>query len=196
MSRSVELPAEHEVRAAPREIIDQARQTGHRPNVLAVARRFGLSNTTFRRNFPDVARELGDQRRTPPTAVESSAAAAREDTLRKRHVTLFREKETCVSIWNWPRRTSWAWPWRTISYGENWKPPARSPDQRPARRTRPTRLSRLAPGSRPALPGVTASLTSMNTDNTGGDEPPDTSDSLSGPRKSTRTSSNAFLIKG
>jgi hypothetical protein len=93
VSRSVELPAEHEVRAAAREIIDQARQTGHRPSVLAVARRFGLSNTTFRRNFPDVARELAEQRRTPPTAVEGSAAATRENTLRELHTTLLREKE-------------------------------------------------------------------------------------------------------
>jgi AraC-like DNA-binding protein len=93
VSRSVQMPAEYEVRAAAREIIEQTRETGHRPSVLAVARRFGLSNTTFRRNFPDVARELGEQRRTPPTAVEGSAAAARENTLRERHAIVLREKE-------------------------------------------------------------------------------------------------------
>ncbi|MBP2477707.1 hypothetical protein JOF53_006579 [Crossiella equi] len=89
MSRSVTLPAEHEVHAAAREAINQARQTGHQPSILAVARRFGLSNTTFRRNFPDIARELGEQRRTPQAAAGSSAAAARESTLREPHMALF-----------------------------------------------------------------------------------------------------------
>lgn len=95
MSRLRDLPSEDKVRAAAGEVIEQARQTGHRPSVLAVARRFGLSNTTFRRNFPDIARELGEHRRQPPTAAEGSIAdtveAARELTLLERNAKLLRD---------------------------------------------------------------------------------------------------------
>ncbi|MEU8100562.1 hypothetical protein [Streptomyces rubiginosohelvolus] len=46
-----------------------------RPSVLALARELGMSNTTFRRNFPDVTAEISRQRTTPV----SPAAGARNE---------------------------------------------------------------------------------------------------------------------
>lgn len=43
----------------------------HRPSVLALAAKFDLSNTTFRRHFPDLAKEVSAARSRPsprPTA--------------------------------------------------------------------------------------------------------------------------------
>jgi AraC-like DNA-binding protein len=93
VSKLNDLPSQDEVRAAAGEVIDQARQTGHRPSVLAVARRFGLSNTTFRRNFPDIARELSEHRRRPPTAAEGTVEGARELTLLERNAKLLRDNK-------------------------------------------------------------------------------------------------------
>lgn len=93
MSRMAKLPSEDQVRAAAQEIVEHARQNGHRPSVLAVARRFGLSNTTFRRNFPDLARELSGQRRTPSSPIDDSAVAARQQTLQERNAKLRRDNQ-------------------------------------------------------------------------------------------------------
>ncbi|MGH3949450.1 MAG: hypothetical protein ACRDSE_10030 [Pseudonocardiaceae bacterium] len=51
----------------------------------------GLSNTTFRRHFPDIAREVGEGRRTPATDVPESPAAAEHAQLVGRNAKLRRE---------------------------------------------------------------------------------------------------------
>ncbi|GAA1409789.1 hypothetical protein [Oerskovia paurometabola] len=46
------------VEDAARQHLDWAKTNGRAPSVLAVARAVGLSNTTFRRNFPEVVVEI------------------------------------------------------------------------------------------------------------------------------------------
>jgi transposase-like protein len=78
VSHIISTPTPEQARRACDEVIAQAGAIGRRPSVLAVARRLGLSNTTFRRHFPDIAREVSDARRTPPTDDTPGSPAASE----------------------------------------------------------------------------------------------------------------------
>jgi transposase-like protein len=78
------------VRHAFTQLVEQALHNGHRPSVLALARQFALSNTTFRRNYPEIVKELGEIRRTPaieqadtPAAAEHARIIARNAKLRR-----------------------------------------------------------------------------------------------------------------
>ncbi|MEE1805406.1 hypothetical protein [Streptomyces sp. BE133] len=62
------LPTETQVRAALSDLLQQADDNGARPSVLALARRFSMSNTTFRRHFPELATEISTIRSTPSDA--------------------------------------------------------------------------------------------------------------------------------
>ncbi|MGY1960771.1 hypothetical protein [Nocardia gipuzkoensis] len=64
------MPTEEFVRSQ----LDELRQrTGRTPSILALASRLGLSNTTFRRHFPDLCAELraGDRPRDPISGVDA-----------------------------------------------------------------------------------------------------------------------------
>ena len=63
MTARVQLPSEAQVRQALTELTAQV-GTGPPPTVLALARSLGLANGTFWRHFPEIAREVADQRRT------------------------------------------------------------------------------------------------------------------------------------
>lgn len=82
------LPAEPQVRQAFTKLVDQAHHDGQRPSVLALARQFGLTNTTFRRHYPEIVRELGQMRRTPATAPPESSAATEHSKLIARNAEL------------------------------------------------------------------------------------------------------------
>lgn len=84
------LPAEPHVRLAFAELVDQAHHDGTRPSVLALARQFGLTNTTFRRHYPEIVRELGQIRRTPATALTESTGTSEHSKLVDRHAELRR----------------------------------------------------------------------------------------------------------
>ena len=62
MTARVQLPSEAQVRQALTELA--AQPGAGQPTVLALARSLGLANGTFWRHFPDIAREVADQRRT------------------------------------------------------------------------------------------------------------------------------------
>ncbi|WP_433565559.1 hypothetical protein ACQP1O_10085 [Nocardia sp. CA-151230] len=63
------------------ELRAHAQTTGTRISVLALARRVGLANTTFRRRFPDITAELtAEQQATQPPP----PAAATDDTTKLR----------------------------------------------------------------------------------------------------------------
>ncbi|MDI3424336.1 hypothetical protein [Streptomyces luteolus] len=89
MTRSVpDLPAAL-VRKHLQEVLDTCRETNKQPSVLMLARRLDLTNTTFRRRYPDIAREIAD-RRAVPTARRSGPTAhdrlvARNAKLRRRN---------------------------------------------------------------------------------------------------------------
>ncbi|MBY8341049.1 hypothetical protein LXH13_37235 [Streptomyces spinosirectus] len=67
MTRRVDAPHESQVRAALDELRQRAGDNGTQPSVLALASKFGMSNTTFRRHFPDIAQEIAALRAAPPT---------------------------------------------------------------------------------------------------------------------------------
>ncbi|ASR39966.1 hypothetical protein BAY61_32305 (plasmid) [Prauserella marina] len=90
MSPPVTLPSDDVVLKAVQEVTDQSRDLGKRPSVLAVARRLGLSNTTFRRSFPDIARQIGDARRNGTAPAAGAAADERQLSLHERNAKLRR----------------------------------------------------------------------------------------------------------
>ncbi|WP_034087300.1 hypothetical protein [Streptacidiphilus albus] len=71
MSRPADVPAEPHVRRVLDQYVNECHDNGTRPSVLALAAKFDLSNTTFRRHFPDLAKEVSAARSRPspcPTA--------------------------------------------------------------------------------------------------------------------------------
>jgi AcrR family transcriptional regulator len=58
VSRRAELPAERQVREVLAQMRAEAAAGGPAPSVLALARRLGLSNTTFWRHYRDIATEI------------------------------------------------------------------------------------------------------------------------------------------
>ncbi|MFE4305022.1 hypothetical protein ACFQ9H_05275 [Streptomyces sp. NPDC056517] len=77
------------VRKRVEELRASCRKAGRRPSVLALARQLGLSNTTFRRHYPDIAREIAAHRsaaapsRDRPS--EQDKIIARNSRLRRRN---------------------------------------------------------------------------------------------------------------
>ena len=61
MTARVPLPSETQVRQALTEL--GAQPGAGQPTVLALARSLGLANGTFWRHFPEIARQVADQRR-------------------------------------------------------------------------------------------------------------------------------------
>lgn len=71
------------------EVLDTCRETNTAPSVLMLARRLGLTNTTFRRRYPEIAREIADHRAAPTTLrsgpTEHDRLIARNAKLRRRN---------------------------------------------------------------------------------------------------------------
>jgi transposase-like protein len=67
MSQKIPLPTDDEINKATTEMLAEAQAAGRRPSVQALARRLGLTNTTFWRHYPHLARQISDQRRATPT---------------------------------------------------------------------------------------------------------------------------------
>jgi transposase-like protein len=90
VTRPAGLPHEARVQKATEELLDLAREHGTRPSVLALARQFGLANTTFRRHFPDCARQVAGFRNTPPSGSTGQPGTSRYDQLIARNARLRR----------------------------------------------------------------------------------------------------------
>lgn len=88
MTRRIDPPSEARVRAALNRLRQQTARAGGRPTVLALAREFGLSNTTFRRHFPDIARDIAEAAQARPPATGPSTS--RYDLLVARNAKLKR----------------------------------------------------------------------------------------------------------
>lgn len=93
MTRAVVLPTTNQVREGFERLVLRAHQAGKRPSVLQLAREFGLTNTTFRRHFPDIARELSEARRTPTPKTTNSPAADDHARLVARNARLRRDNQ-------------------------------------------------------------------------------------------------------
>jgi predicted ArsR family transcriptional regulator len=88
MTRRVNLPDVDLVRQAATDVIAAARAEGRRPTVVALAGRLGMSNATFWRHFPDVARDLVAAARSTESPPAGSDAPNRYDRLADDHSRL------------------------------------------------------------------------------------------------------------
>lgn len=81
------------------ELRHQAASTEGRVSVLALARRVGLANTTFRRRFPDItARIVAEESQAPTPSPESTAATTdSEAKLRQRNRDLQENLELAIA---------------------------------------------------------------------------------------------------
>ncbi len=75
MSRRTPLPGEQEVRDALAQMRAEAAEGGAAVSVLGLARRLGISNATFWRNYREIASEI---RQAPETAGKRPAPLSRE----------------------------------------------------------------------------------------------------------------------
>jgi hypothetical protein len=89
MTRNVPDVPEALVRKHLQEVLDTCRETNTRPSVLMLARRLGLTNTTFRRRYPEIVREIADHRAVPAAPrsgpTEHDRLVARNAKLRHRN---------------------------------------------------------------------------------------------------------------
>jgi AraC-like DNA-binding protein len=95
MTRAVGIPAETRVRRVLEEHLAECQDNGKRPSVLALAARLGMSNTTFRRHFPQQAKDIAEARyrREAPAGEETRPSPheiliARNARLRRANRTL------------------------------------------------------------------------------------------------------------
>lgn len=88
------MPGDDDVRAMLTQLRDDAGHGGRQPSVLALARRLGMANTTFRRNYPGVVAELAQPaaaRPLPESAVsryqqlQQASTQLRSDNQQLRH---------------------------------------------------------------------------------------------------------------
>jgi hypothetical protein len=73
VSRAADVPAEHSVDRALERYLAECRDNSRHPSVLGLAAKFGMSNTTFRRHFPDQVRKISGIRREPEPDSQTAA---------------------------------------------------------------------------------------------------------------------------
>lgn len=90
MTRPADILAEAHVQRLLKEYLSECDDSGKRPSVLGLATRLGLSNTTFRRHFPQQAQDVSAARssREPPAAAQG--LPSRYETLAARNARLRR----------------------------------------------------------------------------------------------------------
>jgi hypothetical protein len=95
MTRPADIPAEASVRRALDQYLTECHDNGKRPSVVSLATRLGMSNTTFRRHFPQQAKEISEARSSPqpPGGAQTrpgpcEVLAARNARLRRANHTL------------------------------------------------------------------------------------------------------------
>ncbi|MGW5152453.1 hypothetical protein [Rhodococcus koreensis] len=90
MTRSSVIPTEIRARRSMDEYMNECRDNGRRPSVLALAARLGLSNTTFRRHFPELAKEISTVRSDPAPQTGDETRPSPYDVLVARNAKLRR----------------------------------------------------------------------------------------------------------
>lgn len=92
MSRRVPLPSDQAVADTLHAVLETAAADGTRPTVVELARRVGLSNSTFWRHYPDVANQLRDTARRS-TSRPAGTEASSSQRAQERAATLIRDNE-------------------------------------------------------------------------------------------------------
>lgn len=94
MTHTIDVPSEASARQALKWYTSECEANGKRPSVLGLAAQLGLTNTTFRRHFPDLAREISDLRSQPPTGTGADKQPSPYDILVARNAKLRRANRT------------------------------------------------------------------------------------------------------
>ncbi|MFJ9776142.1 hypothetical protein ACIRVF_33730 [Kitasatospora sp. NPDC101157] len=90
MTHPADIPVEARVRRVMDQYLSECRDNGNRPSVLALATKLGLSITTFRRHFPELAKEISTLRTSPPVPTRTDARSNPYDVLVARNAKLRR----------------------------------------------------------------------------------------------------------
>ncbi|MFI7503365.1 hypothetical protein ACIBVL_33830 [Streptomyces sp. NPDC049687] len=90
MTRPAAIPTETRARQVTDQYLNDCHTNGKRPSVLALATRLGLSNTTFRRHFPQLAKEITALRSHPSSPAGHEARPSPYDVLIARNAKLRR----------------------------------------------------------------------------------------------------------
>ena len=90
------------VRKKLQDYLTACEQEKRRPSVLGMARLIGMSNTTFRRNYPDVAREISNHRSEPAQPVSGTRSeldrlTARNAKIRRRNHELVGQLKLAIA---------------------------------------------------------------------------------------------------
>ncbi|MFJ5668477.1 hypothetical protein ACIQAR_22570 [Micromonospora chalcea] len=88
MTRKIDRPGPAQVHQALAELT--AETAGPPPSVVALARRLGLSNTTFWRYYPDIARDVADARRAARASAPHHSEPRQRDQLQAQTAELRR----------------------------------------------------------------------------------------------------------
>lgn len=94
VTRTIDLPAEAGARRALTQYFAECGINGNRPSVLGLAAQLGLTNTTFRRHFPELVKELSSIRSQPPTDTGTDRQTSPYDILVSRNAKLRRANHT------------------------------------------------------------------------------------------------------
>ncbi|WP_073918263.1 hypothetical protein [Streptomyces sp. CB02009] len=94
MTRPAAIPTQTHARRALDQYLNDCHTGGKRPSVLALATRLGLSNTTFRRHFPQLANEIAARRHHPSPTAGLMARPSPYDILIARNAKLRRINRT------------------------------------------------------------------------------------------------------
>jgi hypothetical protein len=94
VTRPADIPAEARVRRVLDQYLTECHDNGKRPSVLALAARIGMTNTTFRRHFPQHAKEISEARSTPEPQAVAEMQPSPHDVLVARNARLRRANHT------------------------------------------------------------------------------------------------------
>lgn len=96
------IASRDEVLTALAQLRAEADNTGRQPAALTLARRLGLANTTFRRNFPDIAAEIARQaaahRQAPPPPSRYDQLQQADTRLRQDNRQLREQLELAAAV--------------------------------------------------------------------------------------------------
>jgi hypothetical protein len=97
MTRPANIPAEAQVRRVLDAYLSECHDNSKRPSVLTLASRLSLSNTTFRRHFPQHAQEISEARSRPEPPTRADTRPSPYEELAARNARLRRANRTLTS---------------------------------------------------------------------------------------------------
>ena len=90
MTRLADIPAEARVPPVLDQYLTECHDNGKHTSVLALATKLGMTNTTFRRHFPQQAKEISEARSNPEPRAGAKTQPSPHDVLAARNAKLRR----------------------------------------------------------------------------------------------------------